>query len=96
MLINRLDPVVADRNAVDVGREVFQHGLAIADRFDIDDPLLLEHTVRHGTVEPRLFHLLGEQLLIQPGRTAMVKQKSLGVCNHRLPLRLTPPPGTTK
>ncbi len=37
---DRHDSVVADRHAVDVGREVLQSGPSVTDRFYIDDPVL--------------------------------------------------------
>ncbi len=43
LLIDRKDPIVADRDAINVGCQVLQNGPAITDRFDVHHPVELEH-----------------------------------------------------
>ena len=68
------DPVVADRHAVDVRRQVLQHRLAVADRFDIDDPVLFQHAVRQLPVQTGFLQLADEILFVKLDRRERMKQ----------------------
>ena len=84
VLTHRHDPVVSDRHPVNIGSQVLQHRLTIANRFDVDDPIELEHAVRQLLVETSLAKFFHEQLLVKlPGWQRMEQL----VFVHLQPLR---------
>ena len=87
VVINGLDSVVTDGNAVDIGCQVFEHRLPTTDRLDIDYPLLVQHARRQLPIQTCLADRLDEQFFVQ--HSGWTRMKQLVFVHLQPPLAIT-------